>query len=136
MPTVATRTLTDQDIAAIRATIEPWTQACINADWDRMLSMCTDDIVFMPPDAPMAEGRGAARAYLETYPDIKSFTFDFTHIEGSGNSASARGTLAMTVEAEGNEMSFTGKFVDTFRKEPDNSWRYTSVIWNNDNPTG
>ncbi len=73
---------------------------------------------------------------METYPDIKACTANFTHIEGRGDLALARGTLAMTVEAEGIEMSFTGKFVDTFRKQPDNSWRYASVIWNNDNPTG
>ena len=136
MPTVATRTLTDQDIAAIRGTMDPYIQACIDADWDRMLSFCTDDIVFMPPDAPMAEGRTAVRAHMETLPDIKAFTGNFTHIEGRGELASARGTFAMTVEVEGNDVAATGKFVDTFRKAPDNSWLYTSVIWNNDNPTG
>ena len=136
MPTVATRTLTDQDIAAIRETLDPWIQACIDEDWDRLLSLCTDDIVFMPPDAPMAEGRGAARAYLDTYPDIKAFTASFTHIEGRGDLASARGTYTTTVEVEGNAVTMIGKFVDTFRKEPDNSWHYTSVIWNNDNATG
>ncbi len=136
MPTVATRTLTDQDIATIRGTMDPWTQACIDADWDRLLSLCTDDVVFLPPDAPMAEGRTAVRAYMETFPDIKAFTPNFTHIEGSGDLASARGSFAMTVEVEGNEVTMSGKFVDTFRKQPDKSWRYTSVIWNNDNPAG
>ncbi len=136
MPTVAAPTLPDRDIAAIRGTIDPWIQACIDADWDRLLSLCTDDVVWMPPDAPIAEGSGAARAYLDTYPDIKAFTVNFTHIEGRGELASARGTFAMTVEVEGNEAAMTGKFVDTFRKQPDNSWRYTSAIWNNDNPTG
>ncbi len=136
MPTVAAPTLPERDIAAIRGPINPWIQACIDADWDRLLSLCTDDVVFLPPDAPIAKGRTAARAYLDTYPDIKAFTANFTHIEGRGELASARGTFAMTVEVEGNDVATTGKFVDTFRKQPDNSWRYTSVIWNNDNPTG
>lgn len=61
MPTVATRTLTEQDIATIRGTMDPWTQACIDADWDRLLSLCTDDVVLLPADAPIAEGRTAVR---------------------------------------------------------------------------
>lgn len=136
MPIIAARTLTDRDIAAIRGTIDPWAQACIDADWDRLLSLCTDDIVFLPPDAPIVEGSAAVRAFMETFPDIKTFTSDFTHIEGHGDTASARGTFAMTVEADGNKVAVTGKFIDTFRKQPDNSWRYSSVIWNNDEPTG
>ncbi len=136
MPTVATPPISDKDIAAIRATMDPWTEACIAADWDRVLSMCTDDIVFLPPDAPIAEGSGAVKAYLETYPDIKKFTATFTHIEGSRDLASARGSVAITAEAEGTEMSISGKFVDTFRKQPDGTWLYTSVIWNHDHPAG
>jgi len=42
---------------AVQEMIEPWTQACIRRDWDSLLSMCTDDVVFMPPGAPAATGQ-------------------------------------------------------------------------------
>ena len=45
--------LSDTDVAAIRATIEPWTKACLERDWDTVLAMCTDDIVFLPPNEPI-----------------------------------------------------------------------------------
>jgi ketosteroid isomerase-like protein len=134
MPAVTTPTISDKDIAAIRGTIGPWTEACIAADWDRLLSLCTDDVVFLPPDAPIAEGSTAAKAYLETYPDIKEFDVTFTHVEGIRDLATARGSFTITAEVEGNEMSITGKFLDTFRKQSDGTWRYSHVIWNHDHP--
>ncbi len=132
----ATTTLAQQDVTAIRATRDPWCQACVDRDWDGLLALCTKDVVFLPPDAPVAEGRAATRSYLETYPEMKTFTFNFTHIEGSGDLASARGNFAITANVDDNEVAFTGKFVDTFRKASDGSWKYSSVIWNHDHALG
>ncbi len=131
--TTATDTITDQDIAAIRATRDPWIQMCLGRNWDGLLSLCTSDIAFLPPDEPIAAGQADARAFLEVFPVMTAFTFEFTHIEGRGDHASARGTFSINAEVEGNEVTMNGKFVDTFRKEGD-AWRYREVIWNTDHP--
>ena len=126
-----TSSITAQDIAAIRSTRDPWVKACIDRNWDKLLGLCSKDIVFLPPDAPAASGSKACREYLESYPDIKKFKFDFDDISGAGNHASARGHFDMVVNMDGSDVKLVGKFVDTFRKDG-KEWRYTAVIWNTD----
>ena len=67
--------ITEQDIASIRSTINPWTQACLDRDWDALFKLCTQDLVLLPPEAPAAEGHEAARAFLDEFPIMKAFTF-------------------------------------------------------------
>ncbi len=133
--TTATATLTEQDVAAIQALRDPWIQACLDRDWDALLSICTSDVTLLPPDAPIAEGREAARTYLEAYPVITKFTVEFTNIDGRGDLATARGDFHITVETDDGEASVDGKFVDTFHKHGDDTWLYNEVIWNSDAPT-
>jgi ketosteroid isomerase-like protein len=53
--------LAPTDASAIRAMVEPWTKACVERNWDRLLSMCTDDIIFLD-SAPRQRG-GCGRGY-------------------------------------------------------------------------
>jgi len=50
--------------SAIPELVEPWTRACLARDWDAVLGMCTDDVVFSPPNEPLVEGQ-AVRPWLE-----------------------------------------------------------------------
>ena len=134
--TTATASITEQDVATIRFTIQPWIQACLDRDWDALLSLCTDDITFLPPNEPIVEGQEATRAFLEAYPKITAFTVEFTPIDRRADRATVRGTFSMTVEAEEGEATMNGKFIDTFRRQVDNTWRYREVIWNPDYATG
>ncbi len=118
------------DDAQIRATIAPWIQACLDRDWDALLAMCTEDIVFSPPEEPKVSG-DAARLWLENYPVIKALTFDFDRIEVSGDLAAANGSGSMTLEVEGQEVSLEIEFTDVFRKDERGTWLYSSVIFNN-----
>jgi len=126
--------ITDQDIAAIQSLRDPWVQACLNRDWDALLGICTSNVTLLPPDAPIAEGANAARAFLEEFPRMITFAFEFSNIDGRGDLATARGAFSMTAEIEGNEISMNGKFVDTLRKQRDGTWRYHEVCWNTDAP--
>ena len=120
--------------AAIRAFIPPWTQACLDRDWDALLAMCTDDVVFSPPGEPQVATDGA-RAWLEAFPVIKEFNWDFDDIEISGDLAVGVGRGKMIVEAEGQEATLDIKFVDVLRRGDDDSWRFAHIIWNtNDEP--
>jgi ketosteroid isomerase-like protein len=48
--------------AAIRATVVPWTKAALDRNWDAMISMCTNDVVFAPPGEP-----GSVVSYRATH---------------------------------------------------------------------
>ena len=126
--------ITEQDIASIRSTINPWTQACLDRDWDALFKLCTQDLVLLPPEAPAAQGREAARAFLDEFPIMKAFTFEFTNIDGRDDLATARGDYSITAEIEGQDVTMTGKFIDTFRKTDGGEWLYDEVMWSNDHP--
>lgn len=126
-----TTSITTQDIAAIRATRDPWIKASLERNWDKLLGLCSKDVVFLPPDAPSASGAKACRKFLEGYPEIKKFNFEFDDITGAGDHASAHGHFNMVVDMDGSDVKLVGKFVDTFRKDG-KEWRYTAVIWNSD----
>ncbi len=117
------------DTAQIRATIAPWVQACLDRDWDSLLAMCTEDIVFSPPGELKVTGE-AVRPWLEDYPPIKAMAFDFDRIEVSGDLAASNGSGSMIIEVEGQEATVNFDFTDVFRKDLDGVFRYSSVIYN------
>jgi ketosteroid isomerase-like protein len=82
--------LTADDVAAIRGTIEPWRNACVQRDWDGLLEMCTDDIVFLPPNEPTVEG-GGVRRWLDNFPAIKAMALEIDRVEGAGHLACVKG---------------------------------------------
>ena len=126
--------ITDQDIQAIQGTIGPWTQACLDRDWDALFDLCTPDITFLPPDEPVQEGSTAVRSYMDDFPVMKAFTFNFTRIDGREDLATARGNFTITAEIEGEDVTMNGKFIDTFRKTDSGDWLYDEVIWSNNEP--
>ncbi len=136
METTATGAqLQPDDAAQIRAFVAPWTQACLDRDWDAMLAMCTDDVVFSPPGEPKVSGAGA-RTWLDAFPVIKEMNWGFDKIEVSGDLATGVGWGEMTVEIDGQDVAMSFKFADIFRRGDDGSWRFAHVIWNENEPAG
>jgi ketosteroid isomerase-like protein len=125
--------LTPTDVAAIRAMIEPWTNACVGRDWDRLLALCTEDVTFLPPNEATVQGPGVHR-WLENFPTIKAMAIEIDHIEGAAQLACLRGAVKMTLDISGQEVLFNGKYTDLFRKQPDGTWRFALVIWNSNEP--
>ena len=82
--------LTADDVVAIRGTFEAWRDACVRRDWDALLGMCTDDIVFLPPGESTVEGAGV-RGWLDNFPIIKAMSLDIDRIEGIGSRVSGGG---------------------------------------------
>jgi len=126
--------LTPVDVSSIKATAKPWIKACLDRNWDALLGLCTDDVVFLPPDEPMASGDASVRKFLEAFPVMKKFDFEFEHIEGQDHLAVAYGGFRLTVEIDGKPVDVKGKFVDTFRRDDHGKWLYACVIWNSDAP--
>jgi len=121
------------DVAAIRATIGPWTKACLDRNWDALLQMCTDDVVFAPPGEPKVSGT-RVRQWLEAFPVIKVFEATFDKVDVSGDLATAVGAGRWTFAIDGRDHSATFKFADVYRKDRDGKWQYAHVIWNTDVP--
>ncbi len=127
--------LQPDDAATIRGFVAPWTQACLDRNWDALLAMCTDDVVFSPPGEPKVSGAGV-RTWLEAFPVIKEFNWDFDNIDVSGDMAVGVGWGKMDVEVEGQDASMNIKFADVFRRGDDGSWRFAHVIRNENESPG
>lgn len=118
--------------SAIRAMTAPWRKAALDRNWDAMIAMCTSDVVFAPPGQPSVSG-ATLRPWLEAYPIMKEFSFDFDRIDVSGDLATGVGRGSWTLDVDGQEQSATFRFVDVFKRTP-KGWRYAHVIWNLDTP--
>src|SRR5262245_3464855 len=121
------------DTAAIRATITPWTRAALERNWDVMIALCTADVVFAPPGEPSVSG-DRLRAWLEGYPVLREFQWDFDRINVNGDLATGVGRGSLALDINGSVVTAPFKFVDVFRKGADGQWRYAHVIWNTDTP--
>jgi ketosteroid isomerase-like protein len=128
-------TVTKSESAAevVQRTIAPWTRACVERDWDALLEMCDADSVFMPPGAPAVRG-AAVRPWLDTFPTIKDMSWSARHIEEDGDIAWFHGPVEQTLEIDGREVRFVGKFTCVMRKDDERGWLRSMVIWNSNEP--
>ncbi|MGH2400242.1 MAG: YybH family protein [bacterium] len=127
--------LTSQDLATLRGLVDEWVRTCLDADWDKVTSFLTDDVVFLPPDQPIVQGKSAVKSWFESFPAIKAFAATLEDAEGRGDLASARGTFSLSIEpSPGQRMQITGKWVGLYRKQADGNWLCALDIWNADHP--
>ena len=61
----------------IDALVAPWVQACLDRDWDALLALCTDDVVFAPPGEPSISGEESLKTWLDAFPVMTAFEFSF-----------------------------------------------------------
>ena len=122
--------MTHSDAAtAVQDIIEPWNRACLDRDWDALLSMCNDDIVFMPPGAASVSGE-AVRPWLDAFPVIRSMEWSVDDLQESGDVAYLRGPVRQSLEVDGQPEEFDGKYCDVMVKGADGQWRFSLVIFN------
>jgi ketosteroid isomerase-like protein len=133
MSVTATGTgLSPADVSAIRGIREPWIKACVTRNWDALLGLCTDDVVFQPPNEAVVQGN-RVRPWLEGFPTIKAMDWDIEHTEGNGDLAWLRGWVNMTLDVSGQQIRFNGKYTDVCRKQS-GSWRIALVMWSSNDP--
>jgi uncharacterized protein (TIGR02246 family) len=128
--------LATEDVAAIRHVCDnAWTPIMLSANWDGMASLLTEDVVCLPPEQPIVQGKKAVRAWMDSFPPVRVFTCKAEHIEGRGDLAAARGAFEWTIEpTPGNRIPMKGKWISTFRKQSDGRWLVATDTWNTDHP--
>ena len=128
--------LTDADRARLRDMIEKnWVEAALARDWNTSMALCTEDFVYMPQDHPVLHGREEAKAFLDAFPSIVSFTQSLDAASGNTDLASLRGSFDVTIQDEGQEVSGHGKFLATATSQG-GEWLMSVVCFNWDAPLG
>ena len=133
---VGVKAITDEDVAAIRATLDMYVQYGLSGDWDSWVTLFTEDTIIMLPNAPILQGREAYKEFMEAYPVITEITLPVVEVDGYGDLAFARGTYSVKIEMEGvpEPIQDRGKYLCILRKQEDGSWLIARDIYNSDLP--
>lgn len=127
--------LPEADARAIRELTKRYVEAALAGNWDAWASQLTADAVFLQPNGPAVEGRAAIRAWVVAFAGMASFTVTPEEIKGSDGLAWARGTYAFsmgpTARSQGSD---NGKWLNTYEKQTDGSWRIKCHMWNSSQP--
>lgn len=132
----APSSFTDADRAAIRATVDSFTNAIKKGDYGTAASYYAEDGVFMPPNAPAVEGRAGIQKQFETFGRVSAFSQPIVEIDGVGDLAYARLNADLTFIPPNMTAAMTdkAKVLIVMRKQPNGSWRTTRGMVNSDMP--
>jgi uncharacterized protein (TIGR02246 family) len=133
---VGVKALSDEDVAANKASLDAYVQAVRTEDWTAVAALYTKDAVLMPPNQPLVRGREAIQAWLEAFPTLTEFNLTIMEIDGCDDLAFVVGTVSMTIAPEGapEPIQDTGKFIEIRRKQEDGSWLIAVDMFNSDLP--
>jgi uncharacterized protein (TIGR02246 family) len=127
--------LSKSDEQQIRDVIETWMQASREGDLDTVMSLMTDDAIFLTPGNPpmrreefIAASRSlAGKIRIEGQPDILEIT-----VTGDLAICWNRLEMVMTPIGSGASMRRTGSTLSVFRRGEDRRWR----LWRDANLLG
>ena len=129
--------LAEEDKAAIRAQLDELIDAELVGDWETAAGMLTEDVVSMPANLPLIQGRDEWLAWVESMGiAVEGLTLDNVEIDGRGDLAFARigYSETMTVGDATEPVEDTGKCLWVMRKQADGSWLLYTWICNSDLP--
>jgi ketosteroid isomerase-like protein len=134
------------DIEAEKAVIEQLlddqlagTNQAGEAGADGYVSIATDELVLLPPNATRIDGRQAVRDWSLQFTSAEGWSVSWkpTQVEvaASGDLAYAIGTYELSLtDADGNAVADEGKFLNMFEKQADGEWRLTIISYSSDLP--
>lgn len=127
--------LSPADVAALREVNETFRRHVLAQAWSEWANLFTADAVVMPPNSPPVVGRPKIEAWGRAYPRFKEFENPIAEIEGSGDFAVTRGTYKLLLAPpDQTEQADSGKYIATWRKQTDGSWKLHRDIFNSDEP--
>ena len=129
---------TEADVAAIKALLANNSTVINSGDLDGWLAQFTDDAVFMNPNAETLTGVEASRMYatpvFEQFDHEIVITVDEVKVSSDWAFARWSFTWKFTPKAGGDTVQEKGKEIWIFKRQADNSWKCSHIIWNTDTP--
>ena len=119
-----------QRLTELRDTYEEAENA---GDVDAIMDLCSDDIVFMPPEAPPVSGPDAVRAFFDEFLDAFDVSLELTRNGITVDDALAYewGTVSGTATGpDGQSQSLNNTYFITYERDPEGSWKQSRNIWN------
>ncbi len=127
-------------VIAIEEALNQYAVALNTGDLELYLSLHTDDVVKMPPNAPATFGKEALRA--STQPLLDDFTCEMTifpeetHVDGDLGYNWCTYTLSITPKAGGETIIAEpdGKALGIYKRQADGSWKLSHDCYNSNVP--
>jgi uncharacterized protein (TIGR02246 family) len=126
------------DVQAIKDANAEWDKAWNAGDAEALASLYTADAIAMAPNQPAGVGRDtmreANRKYFDQFRDENRSVVDGVRV--SGDLAVARGTqeTRATVKASGHSFQDKSKWISSYQRQPDGSWKILWEMYNSDLP--
>lgn len=116
---------------------DDWSKAAATKDADRVASFYAEDAIAYPPNEPAAIGRAAAKKVWAGYFADPTFTISWKTVHAGVSKSGDLGYTAGTYEdsykgPDGKLIAEKGKYVCTWQKQKDGSWKAIHDIWNSD----
>ena len=125
--------------AAIReALTEAW-NAVAAKDVDKFISICADEDIMFPPNAPIATGKQRVREYMSQLFATPGFAVSReqprVEVSRAGDLAYTWDTAEFTLnDPKGNPVTQQMKHVVVWKKQADGTWKIVADIFNFDQP--
>ena len=116
---------------------DDWSKAAATKDVDRVASFYAEDAIAYPPNEPIAIGRPAARKVWASYFADPTFSISWTTVHAEVSKSGDLGFTAGTYEdsfkgPDGKLVKEKGKYLCTWKKQNDGTWKAIHDIWNTD----
>jgi uncharacterized protein (TIGR02246 family) len=124
--------LSSQDVDAIEEVHNRWIRNELSGDSSRVIKLCTDDVRWIPPDAPPLVGKETIAQYLcDSTVGLKDVQVGDVVICGSGSVAYLTSSYhsRFVVEENSEMQETTGTHLWILRKIRDGAWRVAIVAW-------
>lgn len=123
-------------------TVALWTnhymESIRKADIERLLSLYTDDVVFLPPNQPQFSGKENLRKwflnYFNYYQPAEQFHISSLNTKGDNAYLVCTYQVSLKVNQSGEQLVDQGKSIFLFKRQKGN-WKCTYAIWNTNKPT-
>ena len=116
---------------------DDWSKLAGGKDAAKVASFYAEDAMVLPPNEPVAMGRAAAEKVWASYFAAPNFSISWkttaADIAKSGDLGYTAGTYEDSYDGpDGKRVQETGKYLCTWRKQKDGSWKALFDMWNSD----
>jgi uncharacterized protein (TIGR02246 family) len=130
----------EADAKAIKDMEAAWMRDINTKDAEKWLSHLTEDASFLVSGAPIANGKEAIRSIVKSIISDPNFALSFSstkvEVAKSGDIGYSVGMYSLTTSDPNTKVRMvdTGKYLTTFKKQADGSWKATADMINSDAP--
>ncbi len=116
---------------------DDWSKSAAAKDAEKVASFYAADAIVYPPNAPTVHGQASAKKAWASFFTDSTFTISwktvFAEVSKSGDLGFTTGTYEDSYrKPDGTLVSEKGKYLCTWEKQADGTWKATHDMWNSD----